>query len=130
MPIPEKLADVFNKVSNATKEGRAAWKPVPIKGMYFLTLGDFSVQLWKKDMFRGNAHTTGVATSTSTIAMNLLNADGKRFEGFTVGPDDPDFDNMVKLVESASSAAGGSTAHETDQQLTKFKQQLTEKLGI
>jgi hypothetical protein len=125
MPIPENLRDVFETVSKATDEGRAPWKAAPIKGMFFLALEDFSVQIWKRSVFRKPPVAAGVATGTPTIDMNLLDANGKRFEGFTLDSSDSDFNNLAELVEKACRAAESRT----DERLSKFKQQLTEKLG-
>jgi len=121
MPIPENLRDVFEMVSKATDDGRARWKPGPFPGMFFLALEDFSVQLWSK-IKRG---TLGPDSQVEEIVMNLLDSNGERFQGFALDFNDSDFKNLATLINKAAQAA----KNRADERLSKFKQQLAEKLG-
>jgi hypothetical protein len=120
MPITNNLQDVFETVSKATMDGRATWKPGATTEMLFLQMDDYLIELLKERRTVGIAGPNG----RSAISFIILDSTGTRLADFTLEPSDSDFNKLFKLFEKA-----GQNLPSVDEKLSKFKQQLTAKLG-
>jgi hypothetical protein len=120
MPITNNLRDVFEKVFKATMDGRATWKLGATTEALFLQMGDFLIELLKE------RRTVGIAgpNDRSAIGFIILDSTGSRLADFTLEPSDIDFNSLYVLFEKARQSVPS-----VDEKFSKFKQQLTAKLG-